>query len=237
MLNENKVLEYIKTNLSFTFQGLELEDEKIMEYVKINTLMEFSHYIPYKKIRSVNLTTDLVPGKKNEYFLNDSQNLEILNIRDVYFDLGNEIMFGHPVYGPLSFSSIPEWALSVEMAGMVKKFSNYNYSTEFIHPNMFRILPVPKSDIGFCAVEYETMQPDDFSGVANDMQMYFMKFALADIMILLGRVRKRYGDQLRTPFGEIPLSSEIFDEGKELKREMIDKFEQTMIPNITFSKG
>jgi hypothetical protein len=68
--------------------------------------------------------------------------------------------------------------------------------------------------------------------------MDYKKLALADVMIAVGRIRKRYGGgNLRTPFGEIPLESDIHDEGKEIKRDLIEKLERLYIPNIHFDHG
>jgi hypothetical protein len=68
--------------------------------------------------------------------------------------------------------------------------------------------------------------------------MDFKKMALADVMIAIGRIRKRYGGgNLRTPFGEIPLESDILEEGKEMKRELLEKLDRLFIPNVHFEHG
>ena len=58
MLNEQRVLAYIKDNLAFPFMHLELTDEKIMEYVKDYTLREFSYYVPDKNTISLNIANE-----------------------------------------------------------------------------------------------------------------------------------------------------------------------------------
>ena len=239
MLNQSRVLKYIKSNLGFPFQPLELDDEAIWDYVKENTIREWSHYQPHLKLMSLNVssTENQVPGRQNEYYMEDSEGLEILNIIGIYFNISQELFTGHPLWGPMGMGELKDWALNVEVAGMLRKFSSYVYEGKFVHPNKIRITPAIDVHMGTASVEYETIQPEDLSGIRNDLQMYFQKLALADIMIVIGRVRKRYGENLRTPFGEIPLSSEILEEGKEMKREILEKLEQTYIPNITFSKG
>jgi len=65
-----------------------------------------------------------------------------------------------------------------------------------------------------------------------------MEFALADMMILVGRIRKKYADgNLKTPFGEIPISAEILEEGKEKKKELLEQLKSTLIPNVRVSFG
>lgn len=232
MLNQSRLLKYIKYNIAFPFQFIEYSDEQILEYVTTFTLREYSHYfpdtvtIPY----NFNLASNKVPDKANEYYIQDAQGLEILNIVNIYFSSANLLMFGHPPLGPMSFGDIANWALNTEQATMTKLFSNWDYAFEFKQPNMFRVSPTPTE--GYVAIEYERIHPPDLSKIDNDLQMYFCEFCLADIMILLGRLRKKYEGNLKTPFGDIPISAEIGDEGKEKKAALIEKFIGGSIPNV-----
>jgi hypothetical protein len=127
-------------------------------------------------------------------------------------------------------------------AGWIYIYHNYDYDEdytyEFEHPNVVRISPYPFNNLQFCTVEYERMSADDFREIPNDLHRYFLDLALADIMINIGRIRKRYGGgNLRTPFGEIPLESDIFDEGKTLRSEVIEKLERLYVPNIRIEHG
>lgn len=240
MLNPTRVLRYIKDNLAFPFNFIEIEDDKIMEYVTNYTLREFSYYIPQVQRMGLNITLDKnkVPGRSNEYYLYEPEGYEILNVVDVYFDEGNLILHGHPPLGPLSYGEIKEWALAVTTSMSTKMFSSWDYTHEFIHPNRLRISPVVTNSGPYVTVEYERIQPPDFRGVPNEFQVLFCELALADIMMLLGRIRKKYGDgTLRTPFGEIPLSSEVGDEGKDKKREIIEKLTAGAIPNVIIDHG
>jgi len=233
MLNQTRVLDYIKSNLGFPFTKLELEDDKIIEYFTTYTLREFSEYIPQKKRCVINLTHEAnqVTNRENEYYITDEQGLEILGVVDIYFDRGSFDFLGHPPLGPFSHGEIKQWALDTVKSMDLKMFSSYDYTFEFISPNIVRVSPNPADQMNYITVEYERIQPDDLSGIPNEFQVYFSKMALADIMILLGRIRKKYGGgNLRTPFGEIPLEAEVGDEGKELKREVLEKM--AMGPNL-----
>jgi len=239
MLNKSEVLEYVKSNLGFPFMHLELEDEQILEYITKNTRKTFSYYIPQKVMTSLNTTVESnkVPGKGNEYYITEPDGMEILNVVDIYTTSGELYMFGHPPMGVFSHFELREWALSVSMAMDTKMFSSFDYTFEFKHPNVIRISPLT-SALGWVAVEYERMQPEDLSGIPNDIQLDFKNLALADVMMVIGRIRKRYGGgTLRTPFGEIPLESDVYDEGKELKREIIEKLERLFIPNVRIDFG
>lgn len=239
MLSLNTVLEYVKDNLGFPFMHLELTDEQITDYIQRHTVTEYSYYIP--QLSKVPLNTNLdslkVPGIANEFYIHDPQGLEILNVIEIYMNTGELYLHGHPPLGPLTMGELPEWALSVNNAMTTKMFSSFDYTFEFKHPNTIRISPVRNTELGTVIIEYERQQPCDLSGIPNDLQTYFKKLALADIMIVIGRIRKRYGGNMRTPFGEIPLESDIYEEGKELKREVIEKMEQMFIPNVRLDHG
>jgi len=131
-----------------------------------------------------------------------------------------------------------DWALNVSQAMTTKMFSSWDHTFEFSHPNVLRISPYPFNEMKFVTVEYERMSAEDFREIPNDIHKLFLDLALADVMIVLGRIRKRYGGgSLKTPFGEIPLESEIFDEGKTLRTEITEKLERLYIPNVRVEFG
>lgn len=238
MLNSTRVLSYIKSNLGFPWQFLELSDTEILDYVKEFTIRTFGHYFPDVNTIGVNLqtSTNKVVGKANEYYITDPDGREILNIAHIYFSGGNQYLFGHPPIGPMSLGEIAQWTLSTEIAGWVKSMSSFNYTFTFKSPNIVRITPTPTSE-EWVAVEYERDHSEDFSTIPNEMQMYFCELALCDVAIMIGRIRRRYGDNLVTPFGSINLSTEIFDEFKEKRNELIEKLTGGALTNIVLSFG
>lgn len=241
MLNPTEVLRYIKDNLAFPFQTVEWDDDKILEYIDDNTRKEFSYYHPQDNQfvpLNTQLSANVVPGSTNRFYIQEPQGLEIYSIVEMYTQKGELYLHGHPPLGPLTHGEIADWALAVEMAMTTKQFSSFDYTFEFTHPNIIRISPLNSSTIGTVILEYEREQPSDLSGVRNDLHMDYKKLALADVMMAIGRIRKRYGGgTLRTVFGEIPLDAEIYEEGKELKREVLEKLERLYIPNVHFEHG
>lgn len=238
MLNSTRLLDYIKLNIGFPWQFIELTDAEILEYVTKFTIRTFGHYFPDSNTIGLNLQTasNKVPNKANEFYITDPDEREILNVSHLYFGQGNQYIFGHPPLGPMSLGEIPQWVLNVEVAGWVKSFSSFNYTFEFKSPNIVRISPTPNSE-SWVAVEYEREHSEDFSTIPNDLQMYFCELALADIMMMIGRIRKKYGENLNTPFGTINLSSDIFDEGKEKRSEILEKLTSGSLTNIVISTG
>lgn len=239
MLNSNRVLNFVKTGFGFPYVNVEMEDTAILNYVKDYVIREFSYYVPEVYWMSLNplLEANQVPSKSNEYYLNEPDGREILNVVDIYFSESDLYLFGHPPLGPMSHGELKEWALAVETSMQTKVFSSFDRTFKFIHPNIVRITP-NITNTTYVTVEYERMQSDDFSGIPNEFQQIFCEFALASIMIIIGRIRKKYGDgNLRTPFGEIPLGSEVLDEGTTKKRELIEKLEMGPMMNIVVDHG
>jgi len=239
MINDGKVLSYIKQNLGFPFMFIELTDEQILDYIKDYTIKEFSYYFPDVNTIGLNLQiqSNRVPGKGNEWYIEDDRGLEILNVKNLYFSTSNYIMFGHPPLGPMSLGELGSWALDVEVAGWIKQFSSWDYTHEFKPPNIIRISPTPNSE-QWVACEYERMHPPDFSKIPNDLQHHFLELCLADIMIIIGRARARYADgNLKTPYGEVPLMGNIFQEGQDKKKEIIDKLTSGSLPNVSIDIG
>jgi len=115
MLNPDRVLKFVKTNLGFPFHQIEKPDEEILDYIKEFTIREFSYYAPEKKKLHLDVTIDSikVPGLKNEYYLNDPEGIEILNVISLIPPLSNLMINGHPPIGPYTPGEIREWALQV----------------------------------------------------------------------------------------------------------------------------
>lgn len=238
MLNSSRVLNYVKQHLGFPYQFIELDDKDILHHITEYTIREFSQYFP--DVETIGYNPDhhanKVPGKANEYYLTDALNLEILNVVQIYWTLGDYIIHGHPPIGAFSMADLQQFAIDVETSGWVRQFSIFNRTFEFKHPNIIRVAGNPMQ--GYVAIEYERMQPKDFSKIPNDLQNWFLEMCLADIMILCGTIRKKYGDgNLKTPFGDIPLQSDIFERGTDRKKELIEKFTIGSLPNVIFSVG
>ena len=240
MLNPSKVITYIKNNLAFPFQKLELEDDYILEYISNFTLEEFSRFIPdTNKLRlDPKIESVKVPDTQNEYYINDPDGLQIISVKTVYFNFGNHLILGHPIMGAFSQMDLRQFILDVEVSQMVKQYSMFNFTYTFKHPNILRISPI-HTNADSVIVEYERVHEKEFSTIPNEFQIVFLDLCLADIMILIGRVRRKYGGgNLRTPFGEIPLQGEeTYSEGQEKKREIMDKLNTQALTNIVVDFG
>ncbi len=240
MLNDNQVIQFIKRKLGFPHVGIELTDEEIMYDVKNFSLKEFSYYIPSKAITVLNTTlnSSKVAGKGNEFYITEPDGLEILNVKEIYGSDSQFFIHGHPIWGALSQpTDLRNFALDVATSMMIKQFSMFDRTFEFKHPNIVRISPIPNNSETYLAIEYERQQPQDFRDIPNDLQMFFCDFALADIMIVLGNIRRKYSGNMRTPFGEIPIDADVGEKGETKKRELLDKLSTNRLLNVVVDFG
>jgi hypothetical protein len=238
MLNQNMVLEYVKDNLSFPFMQLEFTDEQILDYMKKYTLREFSRYFPDKKQMGLNLQLPAtqVQGFQNRYYIFEPEGIEVLNVSEVIMPMSAEILFGHPYRGVISAWETPSFILDTEMARTAKKWSDYNYTFHFHPPNILEILPIPRNAT-VSIVLYERMQPENLEFIPMDVMQPFLDLCLSKEMIRIGRIRRKYSN-MKTPFGDIEVNADaLYEEGKELYRETIDKLEKGSLPNVTISFG
>lgn len=232
MLDWNKVITYIRQRIALPSTFIEKNDKEIRDYIKSSTIPEFSGFYPDWE-RALVKPKDpqyIHPGKKNHYYIFDDEDLEIFGIKECYFQMDNALITGHPVIPPMSFGGMKWWALEVLKSRMVFPFTMWAHTYTFIHPN---IVEVPTdTDLGDFVVEYERMHPSDLRKIPNALQRKFMDLALGDIMIWIGGIRLMY-QSIQTPFGEIPLNGQdLLSRGEEIKRDLVQKFEEDSMPPI-----
>ncbi len=151
MLNDSRVLNYVKRNLGFPFMHLEWKDEEILEYAKEETIREWSYYVPDVKKIGLNLQAEAnkVPGRVNEWYINEPEGREILNVVDVYFDQGELFALGHPPFGV---------------------FNHFELRDELIHKGyVFKTWEGRLIQVGFKTPSPGAMQSNEFDfSIAND---------------------------------------------------------------------
>lgn len=237
MLNWSFVINRIKDELSLPNQPLEKTDDEIIDYLKRNALKKFEKYFPDKNIITLNTYDESVqvPNKQSTFYLYDPDDREILNVIQMDTSAGDLMVLGHNIWGAWSFDQVPEVALQNMKARNTKQFSMFNYTTEFLPPNMIRILP--KFD-GSCAIEYERSHDPELSTIEPSLQDYFVDLCLGMVEMWIGKIRQKFSSY-NTPFGEININSDaIFNDGKDLYDKTIDKLENGSIGmNIRMDVG
>ena len=238
MLNWSFVLERIKDELCVASQPLEKTDEEIVDYLKRNALKKFERYYPDRNIITLNTNDSRVkvPGKQSMFYIIDPEDREVLNVIEVITDGTDLAVLGHDItgMGALSYSQIPDVLLANNMARTTKIFSKYNYTTEFISPNIIRILP---EFSGICAVEYERSHDPELSTIEPSLQTYFVDLCLGMTEMWIGKLRQKF-NSYQTPFGEIPVGGDtIYNDGKDIYDKTIEKLETSCQMNIIFDAG
>lgn len=236
----NDILKYIKNRLALPSAFIEKSDSEIIDYLKENTLREFSVYFPDvgRTIVYVKSEKHKHPKVSNWFYFFDDENLEILSIKQCYFEFGDLAAIGHPIIPPLSLHGIQWWALDVLKATFLKQFSPFQLSYKFIPPNIVEMIGLEAfnsfSMTDKFLVEYERVQPPNLSKIPPSLYIKFRDLCLADMMILIGTIRSMYGDgRLTTPFGEIPLNgSELLSRGESLKDTVISSLTEEQRPPV-----
>jgi len=143
MLSWSFVLERVKEELSLPFQVLERTDEQIVDYFKRNSLKKLGRYFP--SVARISLDSSdpelKVPNRQSEYYVVDPEGRTILTIKDLITTFSDDLVMGHPILGAWSYGGVPEYALDSMMANNAKLFSIFDYTFEFIPPNIIRISP------------------------------------------------------------------------------------------------
>jgi hypothetical protein len=236
MLSWSFILQRVKEELSLPFQLLEKSDPQIVDYLKRNALRKFEQYFPQKWRMTLNcaLPEIKVSGRTSEFYLIDPDERDIRTVTGFVPTMGPSLFNGHPFMGPWTTGGVGEWALQTYNYGLLQPFSNFNYTTEFIPPNMLRVSPIFS---GVCVVEYERTHDPELSSINPELEDIFVDLCLGMFMMNVGRLRQKY-NTTSTPFGEIPLNGDgLYNDGKEIFDRTIDLMKTGSIPNVSFEHG
>lgn len=237
MLNETKVLYYIKENLGFPHVDIEKSDEQLMMYVKMFSLSEFSNYVP--DVFEWRLLTDRpkikVEGTNNMFYILDPDGCDILNVVAVIPAEAESFYYGYPYMSYQgSFDGVADMLLQIDQAETLQQFSRGDQSFDYFPPNKIRIFPSFMNSQKY-VVRYERVHPEHFMTIPQEYSIDFLNLALADAMMNCGTVRSKYSN-ITTPFGEIPLNTTLKDQGSELKQRTIEKL-KSLPPNLLVYVG
>lgn len=234
MLNKSLTLNYIKQNLSYPFQVLEMTDEEIFEYLKQYVIVKFSKYLPDVVRLGVNLKEDRHKTNiSNEFRIFDPENCSIIGIVEFIPILGGFAFLGHPIMGVLNFEQVEKFVYDIERSRNAFRYSQFDYTIEFLPPNTIRIEPEYKD---YCVLIYERVHPEDLSTIPVWAEDLFLDYCLGHIQILLGNRRKKFST-IQTPYGEVPLNAdELKSDGKELIQQVEENL-KLHNPSIIFDVG
>lgn len=236
MLSWSFILQRIREEMSLPFQHLEKTDEEIIDYCKRNALKKYATYFPQKwriSLNTANLDVQ-VPNRRSEYYLIDPDDREIFALTNFVPQLGDYVFMGHPYFGAWTFDELPEWHLKAWKANTLTLWSEYNYTTEFISPNQFRVSP---SYVGNAVIEYERSHDPELSTIITDHHDIFTDLCYGMFGMMIGRIRKKFAP-IQTPFGEIQINAEeIYNDAKEVYDKVTEKLERGSLPSVIFDKG
>jgi len=235
MLSMPKVINFVKKKLGFPHVVIELSDSEIEEQLIFSSLVEFSKYMPHTM--ELVLNTNLPENRtkqENMFYLHDEDECDIIAVSDVIFPQHTLFLQGYPFYGPITtIDEVPNMLIDILNAENAEQFSKANLTFDFLVPNMLKIYHsmIPDNFV----VRYQRVHPETLHTIPAEYQLDFQYLVLADIMQICGNIRNKYTN-ISTPFGDIPLGTELSSMGDSLKASVIEKLE-TLPANVILHIG
>ena len=237
MISWSYVLQRVKDNLGFPFQGIERTDDEIVDYMKRTVLKKWDYYYPATNRISLNTYDEnvRVPKRKSCFYLFDPDGRQIKNIKAMYNDSGSMMLFGHDMYGAFSYDQTPQIALQNQISNNTQLYSPYNYTVRFYPPNICEIMPKFE---GNCVIEYERESDPELGDIIPDLEDIFTDLCCAMVEMWIGKNRMKFSTY-QTQFGELTVNGEsMYNNGKEAYDRIIDKLQSSyMCMNTIFDHG
>lgn len=237
MISWSIVLQRVKDNLGFPFQGIERTDDEIVDYMKRTILRKWDYYFPSVNRISLNTYDDKirVPNRVSCYYLFDPEGREIKNIKAMYNDMGTLLLFGHDVYGSFNYDQVPQIALQNQQARNNIIYSPYYYTVRFYPPNICEIMPKFE---GTCTIEYERASDVELGDISPDLEDTFIELCIGQVMMWIGSNRMKFS-QYDTQFGSLTVNGDnIYQQGKEIYDRVMDRLQTSyMCMNTVFDAG
>ena len=235
MLTVPKVVNFVKRKLGFPHIVLELSDSEIEEQMLYSSIVEFSKYLPHTNELVIN--TDKKENKtkqENVFLIHDPDECDIIGVSEVIFPQNNLLINNYPYFAPITtIDDVPEMVIDILNAENAMQFSKMSTIFDFMMPNKLRIYNsmIPDEFV----VQYQRVHPETLETIPVDHQLTFQYLVLADVMSICGNIRNKYSN-ISTPFGDVPLGTELASQGEALKDKVIQHLE-ALPPNVIFHIG
>ena len=225
MLNINQTISYIKRHLGHPFVSLEVDDQTIEGIMKHEVLMLFEQYVPDVGRIVVDKHSVKHKIRRNLYWIIDPNEREVLAAQSVEPEMtymfANAFPFTMPIVG---FNNIPNLALQMANTQTAMRFGRELLWYQESIPNQIWIF----SDEGLCSrysVSYTRSHAPDLSTIGREYVMYFNDLSLAYVMMTIGHIRNKYST-IGTPLGDVPIDTNLLNEGKELLAVTLEKLDK-----------
>lgn len=213
--------DYIKLNLGASINALEFNDEEIIRIITNHTLPDFSRYDPLIRYYLMEYETNIVNTEPTLQYKFIDFDYKITKI--------NNVIHRSSIHEMNQFFSYSQTAGDVTEFLMAKNL--LDMSQIALAPHTWRYFPPDILEITKSLDSYSSSVARDFivevgcvhqnlNNIDADKYTYLKDYALADIMIYLGRIRTKFKN-FSTPFGQVELTAEEFvQEGTQLKNEV-----------------
>lgn len=219
MLNASIIIRRLEKELGFKFMDVELSHEEIIENLKDETLREFSKYFPYQETCVIDPANKVEPYD-NRFFLK-TQN-ECIGINRL---VGGSLLGANYVTGllhPIAADMLLGDPISRQLNMDLMSFTSNPITFKYIEPGMIEIMPVYNNVRSYIVV-VNTVHPDTFMTIPINLEDEFMDYAIADTKASLYPLRTRF-QNLQTPYGSFELNLDQFQNAKEEKKQILEKW-------------
>jgi hypothetical protein len=240
VLTVEQIVSYIKRTLGTPFVSIELVDSIIETIVIEDVLPIFTQYVPDSNriiIDKSKKDQRVDPKIKNLYWVRDPDEREVLCVVDVTETHGALIASNYPIILPIgSYESLPEMVLNIHKAEYAMKYSTSDLTWKQ-EQNLNQVWIYGNDSLSnYYSVRYTRTHAEDLSTVPYEYIQSFRDLSLAQVQIVLGNIRQKYGT-LNTPLGDIQINTEIGAKGTELFNATVEKLLKTQPTFTSFSIG
>ena len=219
MSNPTSLLRHIKMMLGVPYKQIPISDEDIMDIVFEESLYTFSTYYPYFVDIVIPESTVTANNGNGVFYLDTSEQvgeeLIILGVAKMFRSNGFYTQSMWPIYREADWFDMQ---LSADMASAVQVPDTFR----FLPPNKVEIYPKSHSPWQF-SVQLKCVHPKNFGTIPPGLRDYFYKLCVCDVKIALFYMLKNY-DQLNTPYGNIDLKIEDYEQAVQERQELLERF-------------
>jgi len=223
--NWNNLIDWIKLQMGAPVLKLELTDDDLIDLIKNHTLPEFSRYLPLYRYYFMTEEENCIQFEPTKLYQIKNFPFKILKI-DSIIAKPNILDLNQNTSVALYSGDITN-LLGSNYMNQAKTVVLADDTWTFIAPDKIELIKSNNSVwiyddfIAKLACIHE-----DPSTIDPDLYPFLRDLALADTMIIIGRIRTKFR-QFNTPAGAVEMpSQELIQEGQQLKQQTLEKLDR-----------
>lgn len=227
MISINQTVQYIKRSLGYPYISIELSDDQIVDVIKNEGIMTFESKVPDLGRRVIRKGSKKFRIKKNLYWVVDPLDREVFWVQSVIPEESEMLAHGLPYTTPIiAYDNIPDIVMRTAQGHTVYRWGKGLHWWQIDGTPQLYIF----SEDGISSqyeVSYTRSHSPDLSTINREYAKHFMDICAAQVMMIIGQIRSKYGSNIGTPVGDIPIgSSELYSQGQTLLSSTLEDLEK-----------